>query len=181
VAAHGPATYPLDVAATGDVHREFAPLIGTEAETVWAMVDFYRQTLLQKCGSLTDEQLVTRSVGASSLTLLGLLRHLTEVERFWFEECIGGRATRPVYGPAGAAFDELASVPVDMVLATYVAACERSRQVVPGRSLDATVPCAYFTKPVSIRFIAVHVIGEYARHCGHADLLREAIDGTAGL
>ena len=86
------------MAAIDKVERKFAPLTGTESDIAWAMLDFYRNTLLTKCRTLSDDQLMRAAVHPSPLTLLGLLRHMTEVERYWFEECILGQGgMRPVW------------------------------------------------------------------------------------
>lgn len=175
-------SYPFVVVAIEKVDRKFAPLVGTEPEVVWAMVDFYRGTLLNKCLGLTDEQMALRSVEPSLLSLLGLLRHMTEVERYWFEEIILQETSSPIYGRgADADLNNLESAPFDEVVSRFLTSCARSRSIASGQSLDRLVPCDMFGKPVGIRWIAVHMVEEYARHCGHADLLREAIDGTAGL
>jgi len=170
------------MAAIDKVERKFAPLTGTESDIAWAMLDFYRNTLLTKCQTLSDDQLMRAAVQPSPLTLLGLLRHMTEVERYWFEECILGQRGKRLYG-GGTDSDLLHvhSAPADEVVHSFYAACEASRSIASDHSLDEEVWCELFAKPVSIRFIAIHMIEEYARHCGHADLLREAIDGNTGL
>ncbi len=170
------------MAAVEKVERKFAPLTGTESDITWAMIDFYRNTLLTKCQRLSDDQLVRAAVEPSPLTLLGLLRHMTEVERYWFEECIMGRTREPLYGGGtDSDFRQLRSIPADAAVRRFYAACDTSRSIASDRSLDEEVWCEMFGKPVSVRFIAIHLIEEYARHCGHADLLREAIDGRTGL
>jgi len=170
------------VAVIDNVARTFAPLTGTEEDVAWGMLAFYRSTLLMKCQGLEDSQLRFRSVGPSKMTLLGLLRHMTEVERYWFQEVILGDKVVPYYGQDSEAdFDNLDSTPVPEVVRRFHIACADSHTVAVDRSLDQDVPCEMFGKPVSIRFIAIHMVEEYARHCGHADLLREALDGSTGL
>ncbi|WP_134121428.1 DinB family protein [Kribbella kalugense] len=139
-------------------------------------LDFQRTTLLLKCGGLTPEQLALRSVPPSKLSLLGLVRHLSGVEA-WFHEY----DDKPDhlyfwdYGP-GAAGVEVDPSRADDDLASYQASVARSREAVAGLSLDAVSPGEDYT----LRWIYLHLIEEYARHNGHADFLRERIDGATG-
>ncbi len=145
-------------------------------------LDYYRAVLLRKCAGLTRAQLATR-VGASSLTLAGLLKHMALVEQHWFHECWRGAAeTEPWAGvdwEAQPDWDfETATDDTPQYLADlYLEALARSRAAIDGcDDLAATVDRR--GQPVSLRWILVHMIEEYARHCGHADLLREAVDGV---
>ena len=141
-------------------------------------LEFQRTTLLLKCGGLTPEQLVLRSVPPTNLSLLGLVRHLSAVEA-WFHEYDG----RPdhhffwnyEYGVTGG-FDDIDASRAADDLASYQASVLRSRAAVAGRSLDEACPGEEHT----LRWIYLHMIEEYARHNGHADLLRECIDGVTG-
>ncbi len=152
-----------------------------EKDMIAAWLDFHRATLLRKCAGLTDEQLRTRSCEPSTLTLLGLVRHLTDVEHGWFAD-FDGRENPPRYytddDPEGD-FENLDSADVATVLATYDAECELSRATLAAHELDSTVP-ARTGDAYSLRWVAMHMLEEYARHSGHADLLRERIDGTTG-
>ena len=160
------------MAAITDVERPDYVYIGSEIEVLQRMLDCYRATLLWKCEGLDEEQLRRRSVTPSELSLFELLRHLTDAERYWFQVCIGGRELTPDAEPDAA--------PVEDVLAHYLAACEQSRQITATHSLEQVSFTPVYGRPVSHRFVLVHMIGEYARHCGHADLLRESIDGATG-
>jgi Protein of unknown function (DUF664) len=161
--------------------RTDPPQVSEERESLDAWVEYHRATLLMKCAGLVSEQLVSRSCPPSSLTLLGLVRHLTEVES-WFHDFDGE--------PAGdwystdddpdACFNAVDASSADADLVAYHASVERARAAVKGRDLGEISPEPDDGRPVSLRWIYVHMIEEYARHNGHADLLRECIDGATG-
>ncbi|MEV8630425.1 DinB family protein [Streptosporangium sp. NPDC051023] len=164
------------------VHPQFAELVGDERSLADAWLDFHRQTLLWKCGGLTAEQLKLRQVAPSNLSLLGLVRHMAEVERDWFRTRFAGERVGYLYctdDDLTAEFDvETADAESD--LATYAREIELVRRTTAGRSLDET-----FTDPrreveMSLRWVYSVMIQEYARHNGHADLLRERVDGAVG-
>ena len=144
-------------------------------------LDFHRETLRWKCAGLTDEQLASRSVPTSALALLGLLRHITEVERWWFLPFVGEVDPAPIYfseEKLNDDFDALDTVPPAGVLARWDAEIDRIRRELPAVDLDAE-----FTRRgsrFSLRWVYLHMIEEYARHNGHADLVREGIDGVTG-
>ncbi|MGU3435662.1 DinB family protein [Actinomycetes bacterium M1A6_2h] len=147
-------------------------------------LEYHRATLLWKCADLTEEQLKERSVGPSSMSLLGLLRHMTEVERSWFGRTFAGRDRPPLYysdaDPDGD-FDSLDSVSVSDARAAFDRAVEESRAVADGKAPDAiSVADHHGEGRPSLRWIYTHMIEEYARHNGHADFLRERIDGSTG-
>jgi uncharacterized damage-inducible protein DinB len=160
------------MAAIKDVERPDYVYVGTETEVLQRMLDHYRATLLWKCDGLDDEELRQQSVKPSELSLFELLRHLTDAERYWFQVCVAGRELTGGFEPGEA--------PAAAVLAHHLEACEESRQITGTHALDQVTFSAVYGQPVSLRFVLVHLIGEYARHCGHADLLREAIDGATG-
>jgi uncharacterized damage-inducible protein DinB len=147
-------------------------------------LDYHRATLLMKCAGLTAEQLKRRAVAPSTLSLLGLVRHLTEVERWWFRMHAGGEQLDFPYDPdqTGADFDDTADADAEGNLSAYVEEIEAARAAVAGKNLDLVVPSRGHDRERTrdIRWIYVHMIEEYARHNGHADLLRQAIDGTTG-
>ncbi|HEY6745740.1 MAG TPA: DinB family protein, partial [Mycobacteriales bacterium] len=161
--------------------RTQPPETGAERLLLDGFLDFHRETLRWKCAGLTDEQLATRSVPTSALALLGLLRHITEVERWWFLPFAGEVEPAPIYfseAKINDDFDALDTVPPADVLARWDAEVDRVRAVAASTDLDAE-----FTrrdKQFSLRWVYLHMIEEYARHNGHADLLREAIDGVTG-
>ena len=150
-----------------------------------AWLDFHRTTLLSKCEGLSDDQLRTRSVAPSSLSLLGLVRHMTEVERSWFRRCLAGEEVAPSYYSADnedGDFDDVDAADVAADMAAFgeeVAACRAVAAEHTG--LDTLAKRRRRgVHEVSLRWIYVHMIEEYARHNGHADLLRERIDGATG-
>jgi uncharacterized damage-inducible protein DinB len=164
--------------------RRDPPSNSDERATLDGFLDYYRATLAVKCDGLTPDQLAERTVPPSSLSLLGLVRHMAEVERTWFRN-FAGETTHPRYyskdDPDGD-FDNAAGEPplVEDAFAYWQAECEHAREVAAAAALDDT-----FTNPrdgsaISLRWIMVHMIEEYARHAGHADFLRERIDGATG-
>ncbi|MFI5497559.1 DinB family protein [Nocardia asteroides] len=159
-------------------------LVGAdERPMLQSWLDFHRQSLLNKCGGLDAGQLATRSVPPSTLSLLGLVRHLTEVERGWFRVAAAGLDVAPAYGSEAepdADFDDLDSVPAEAAFAAFhteVAACDAA---VAGLPLDHVFHVPWRSDGYTLRWVYVHMIEEYARHNGHADLLRERIDGVTG-
>ena len=147
-------------------------------------LDYHRSTLLTKCAGLTAEQLKRRAVPPSRLSLLGLVRHMVEVERWWFRMHAKGEDLTFVYDPDGTGldFEEIDEADAAADLAAFGRECDAARAAVAGLSLDDVVPSRghHPERERDIRWIFVHMIEEYARHNGHADLLREAIDGTTG-
>ncbi|NEB80121.1 DinB family protein [Streptomyces sp. SID14478] len=167
--------------------RSVPPAQADERTTLTAWLDFHRETLALKVADLTDPQSREAPIPSSALTLLGLVQHLTEVERNWFQRVFGGEQA-PLANPA-AGFDGFTLTPgqdLPGALARWRTQIARSRDLVAEAPLDATgtlsaQEAAYAgTDKVSLRWILTHMIEEYARHNGHADLLREAIDGVAG-
>jgi hypothetical protein len=157
------------------------PQISGEGDSLDAWVDYHRATLLLKCAGLGPDQLVTRASPPSNLSLLGLVRHLTEVEG-WFHDFDGeppGEWYSSEEDP-DACFDAVDPSHAEEDLAAYLASIERARDAVKGRTLDEISPEPDDGRPVSLRWIYLHMVEEYARHNGHADLLRERIDGTTG-
>ena len=136
-----------------------------------------------KCEGLTDDQLRARAVPPSSLSLLGLVRHMGEVERSWFRRVLSGEQAPPRYysdeNPDGD-FDDVADAGVAEAFGYWRDECAHARErVAAAPSLDVT-GTGRQGEGYSLRWIMVHMIEEYARHNGHADLLRERIDGTVG-
>ena len=160
------------------------PATGDEKAVLTGFLDFQRQTLLLKCAGLTPEQLVTRSSPPSSLCLLGLVRHLSENEYGWLSGCFAGAEGRYYYGPGDADL-EVADADEQSVAAAfghYADCVNASRAIVAVADLDALAarPHGRTGKHFSLRWVLVHLIEEYARHNGHADLLREQLDGVVG-
>jgi uncharacterized damage-inducible protein DinB len=164
-----------------EVTRARPPRVAGEREMLNRWLDFHRATLLWKCQGLSAEQLRTRSCAPSTLTLLGLVRHMTDVEHGWFSDFAGlgyqGRYETE-QNPDGS-FDDIAEADPVEAVAAFEAECENSRQLAADCSLDDT----YIDErgnTFSLRWIYVHMIEEYARHNGHADIIRERIDGVVG-
>jgi uncharacterized damage-inducible protein DinB len=165
------------------VERIDPPLVAQEREMLDAWLDFHRATLAMKCEGLTDDQLRARAVPPSSLSLLGLVRHMGEVERSWFRRVLGGEQAPPRYysdeNPDGD-FDDVAGAGVAEAFGYWRDECAHARErVAAAPSLDVTGTGRSGDR-YSLRWIMVHMIEEYARHNGHADLLRERIDGAVG-
>jgi len=148
-----------------------------------AYLDYHRATLLNKCAGLGPKHLRARSAPPSKLTLLGLVRHMAEVERSWFRRRVGGERIPFLYCTEdnwNADFDEVDKGDAEADFAAYSAEVERARAVVAERSLDDTFFHSHRDATLNVRWVYVHMIEEYARHNGHADLLRERIDGVTG-
>jgi uncharacterized damage-inducible protein DinB len=163
--------------------RPKRPPLADERTTTTAFLSWHRETLRLKCEGLSPEQLVARSVGASALSLLGLVRHAAESERFWFRQVLAGQDASPLFEAPDGAFD-VASADTALVAETWEAwqaeVAFADAFVAAARDLDVTGD-EPGEGPVSLRWVLMHLIEEYARHNGHADLLREQIDGAAGL
>lgn len=159
------------------------PLVGDEREMLRAYLDYHRATLLLKCEALCDADLRRASVETSSLTLLGLVRHLAEVERAWFRRTLNAEDIPLVWSGEfdfQAAFD-LSTATWEQTLSAWQDEIAHSRRIEKeATSLDVVAHQKRWDTDVSLRLVMLHMIHEYARHNGHADLLREAIDGTVG-
>ncbi|MGK5638535.1 DinB family protein [Streptomyces sp. URMC 126] len=159
------------------------PTTGDERETLRAYLDYHRATLARKCAGLTDEELRDRPMPPSTLSLLGLVRHLAEVERAWFRRVFEDNDLPLVWSDRTdyqAAYDASSSTRAE-AFAAWDAEVAHSRRVeAAAPDLDTTGLQPRWGQRVSLRMAMVHVLLEYARHNGHADLLREGIDGTVG-
>jgi uncharacterized damage-inducible protein DinB len=162
--------------------RRGPDLTAAERPTLTGFLDYYRDTLATKCAGLPADQLAERAVPPSALSLLGLVRHMAEVECGWFRRFNGEDVVHRYStddNPDGDLFDAAADpAQVDDAYRYWQDEIAHAREVVSAHALDDT-----FTrrdKVFSLRWILVHMVEEYARHCGHADLLRERIDGSTG-
>ena len=164
------------------IERVDPPLEAGEREMLNAWLDFHRATLAWKCDGLTGEQLRERSAPPSPLSLLGLVRHMAEVERGWFRQRVGGEDLPDIYiteEDPDADINGALTGDVAEAFATWRAECDAARKAEAATpSLDATFQGRH--RRYSLRWILVHMIEEYARHNGHADLIRERIDGATG-
>jgi hypothetical protein len=160
--------------------RPRPPFVGDERAVLDGWLDFHRATLLWKCEGLTLDQLKLAPVPTSTLTLLGLVRHLTEVERGWFLPFLGEQVP-DLYcsedNPDGD-FDDVPDADAAGDLARYGEVVDAISELLAHRRLDEVEVDE--GNSYNLRWIMTHLIEEYARHNGHADLLREAIDGRTG-
>jgi uncharacterized damage-inducible protein DinB len=153
-----------------------------ELEMLRDWLDWHRATLLRKCAGLNAGQLATRSVPPSNLSLLGLVRHMSDTERGWIRQAYRGEQVPDLYyrpdapdtdiegaDPAGAEED----------FGRYRAECQAVDAALANATLDDTY--TYADRTYSLRWTWQHLVEEYARHNGHADLLRQALDGKTGL
>ena len=170
-----------DIADT--VRTAKPPLLAGEREALDAWLDFHRAILLWKCEGVSSDDLVRRSIEPSTLSLLGLVRHMAEVERGWFRKCLAAEeGLSPIYDYSAnrdADFDEADPARAEEDFATFRAEIATCREVASHYDLDA-VGTTHRGRPVNLRWIYLHMIEEYARHNGHADLIRERIDGATG-
>ncbi|MFI8287752.1 DinB family protein [Streptomyces sp. ms191] len=159
------------------------PHLGGERETLRAFLDYHRATLAMKCAGLTDEQLRERSMPPSTLSLLGLVRHMAEVERAWFRRVFEDNDAPMVWSDTvdfQAAYDASRSTRAEAFTA-WEAEVENSRRLErEAGSLDRAGLQPRWGEEVSLRMVMIHVLLEYGRHNGHADFLREGVDGTVG-
>jgi len=153
-----------------------------ERSTLLAFLEWQRATLERKCEGLDADQLRTRSAPPSSLSLLGLVRHMADVERGWFRRTLAGEEVGDIYSTADdedGDFDNVDTADVDEAFATWRDECTRADEIVSRRALEAT-GFQRTGREVSMRWILMHMIEEYSRHNGHADLIREMVDGAVG-
>ncbi|HEX3787040.1 MAG TPA: DinB family protein [Pseudonocardiaceae bacterium] len=157
------------------------PLVGEDRPILEGYLRWQRSVLLGKCAGLTGEQLARRAIAPSNLSLLGLVRHLAKVERTWLRQRIAGQQFAPMYDPAlgvDADFDDLDPARAAEDHERLVTEGRLAAEAVAATSFDHTIEVRGET--LSLRAVYLHLIAEYARHNGHADLLREVIDGRTG-
>ena len=162
--------------------RADPPFEADERATLTAFLDRQRATLAVKCDGLTEDKLRQQAVPPSNLSLLGLVRHMAEVERNWFRPVLGDEEMATIFAPDmdwEASFRDVATADVAEAFRLWRAECDHARALVAAApSFD--VRGFRYSGYVSLRWVMTHMIEEYARHNGHADLLREATDGSAG-
>lgn len=157
------------------------PMTGPERALLEGLLDWHRATLLHVCAGLTAEQLAARPLPAADLSLLGLVRHLAKVERIWFRTRLAGEDVPPLFDPAlGMDADFALGTAADAEQAVAVLQHEQAaaRAAAAAHELDDEVVVR--GDAMSLRMVLVHMVGEYARHNGHADLLRQHLDGVTG-
>jgi Protein of unknown function (DUF664) len=159
--------------------RAEPPGLSDERRLLDGWLDYYRATLLAKCEGLSGDQLVTRSCEPSPMSLLGLVRHMTEMERVYGHR-LADWSISLLYCTdenQDGDFDAVAALRAEADLETFREHCARTRQIMASRQLDDTFGQ---TSSRTLRWVYQYLIKEYARHLGHADLLRERIDGATG-
>jgi hypothetical protein len=187
--------------------RRETPFVADERTMLLAWLAYHRSTMATKCQGLDELQLKTRPVVTSGMSLLGLLRHWTDVERYWIRELLLGEKDVVGYSSAqdrDGDFDNLDDTAVDVVIETWIAEGRHTVAVLTAAE-DLDVICAgsfgggdqgqgetqaeldwvdeggsAAPEVPSVRWIMTHLIEEFARHNGHADLLRELLDGSTG-
>jgi Protein of unknown function (DUF664) len=164
--------------STPDVTRTEPPSLGDERTMLDAWLDYYRASLLHKCAGLTPEQLVERSCPPSPMSLIGLVRHMVEMERGYAHRLADRQV--PLYyctdDNPEADFEDVSAGAVAADLENFAEHCARSRAIMAGSALEDT----FRTGSYNLRWAYLYLIKEYARHLGHADLLRERVDGATG-
>jgi uncharacterized damage-inducible protein DinB len=164
-------------------NRVGPPNFGSEREMLRAFLDYHRATLAMKCDGLTDAELRKQPMPPSTLSLLALVRHMAEVERAWFRRVFEDHDAPMVWSDQidfQAAYDASASTRAE-AFAAWEGEVETSRRIErAAESLDLSGYQPRWEEDVSLRLVTMHVLLEYARHNGHADFLREGIDGTVG-
>ncbi|MFJ6700993.1 DinB family protein [Streptomyces sp. NPDC091272] len=168
---------------TGD-DRPAPPKLGNERETLRDYLDFHRATLARKCEGLSDEELRQKSMPPSTLSLMGLVRHMAEVERTWFRRVVNQEKDIPFLwsdkGDYQEAYEPGRSTRAEVFTAWEAEMAHARRIEREAPSLDVHGHFARWGEDVSLRWVMLHLIHEYARHNGHADFLREGVDGVVG-
>jgi uncharacterized damage-inducible protein DinB len=168
-----------------DDDRDTGVELTDERSTLLEYLRAYRLTLQMKCADLNADQLARRSVPPSTMSLLGLVRHLAEVERSWFRRVLAGQDAPKLYSTEAnrnADWDDARADP-DVVAEAWAA--WRNEVAFAEQFTDEASDLGIIGEmsngdTIALREVLVHMIEEYARHCGHADLLRERIDGRVG-
>ena len=163
--------------------RADPPFMAGDRESLESWLELYRATVPIKVGGLTPEQLCRPAVPPSTLTLLGIVRHLTKVERYWFVNVVGGEEAAILYceddedGDFNDLKEDSALADLERFEAELAVSRERARAVT---DLDAPLRGKRRGQDLNLRWVYVHMVEEYARHLGHADLIRECVDGVTG-
>lgn len=154
------------------------PLTGDERPILEGFMAWHRALLRHKCAGLSGQQLAERAVPPSNLSLLGLVRHMAKVERKWFRERMARKDLEPMYDPALGQDADFEDLDPDRAQADYerlVLECRLADEALAEASFEDTVSSPLGV--ISVRSVVIHMIEEYAQHNGHADLIRERIDG----
>lgn len=163
-------------------NRTEPPFQGNEKDTLLGFLQFLRETVVVKCSGLSEEH-IRSTPTVSDISLLGMIKHLTIVERYWFQGVFLDADVDLPWSeedPDGDWRTDEADTG-EAALVAYIAECAISDKIVRDHELDRLASWANSPEEVrSLRWILTHMIEETARHCGHADILRETIDGTTG-
>jgi hypothetical protein len=158
-----------------ETQREPVPRVDTsEKDTALAFLDFSRGCIVKKLDGLDEEQ-ARRALVPSGTSLLGLVAHLVDGERYWFGHHVAGDTRW-----ADVDFEGDTDRPVAEVLAAYADAVRDSNAILASVDLDTPVRILVDDQPLTVRWVVAHMTSEVARHAGHADILREQIDGVTG-
>jgi uncharacterized damage-inducible protein DinB len=164
------------------VEYDEIPRNDDERSTLLGFFEWQRLTLARKCEGLQPDQLRRRAAEPSTLSLLGLVRHMADVERGWFRRTLAGEDVEERYSSdddIDGDFDNVDAAGVEEAFAAWEEERTRSDEIISRRALDATGK-QRSGREVSMRWILNHMIEEYSRHNGHADILRQRIDGATG-
>jgi uncharacterized damage-inducible protein DinB len=167
----------------GDETRFAEPTVGDERDVLGGVLRSQRATLVAKCAGI-DGAVADRSVPPSTLSLLGLVRHLSDVERRWFRRVLAGQDAPSLFSSAenpDRCFDDATPDGADAAWSAWRAEVAFAQAFVAAAPDLTVTGTDAWRGTVSLRWVLVHMIEEYARHNGHADLLRERIDGAIGL
>ncbi|MEV6209950.1 DinB family protein [Kitasatospora sp. NPDC051914] len=165
-----------------DVTRTGGSLVAGEREMLTGYLAWQRDTFLTKCQGLTGEQLALRPLPDSNLSLLGLIRHLAKVERTWFRQRFAAEPVPRLFSESpskDADFEELDPSRAEEDYARLLEERRIADGILAAASLDDTF--VLDGEEHSLRLVLFHLVSEYARHNGHADLLREHTDGVTGF
>lgn len=173
-----PATAPARL--TG--HRIDPAPVADERQALTESLEYYRRTFELKCSGLDPGRLSEQSVPPSTVSLRGLLRHLTGVERWWFRIQFAGEELDLLYYSEDDPEQDFTALDGDFdeEFSLWQSECARSREIVAASAPDDTGTRFSTGEPFTLRWLMLRMIGEYARHVGHADLVRERIDGETG-
>lgn len=166
-----------------DDDRPRIPRVAAEREALAGYLEHYRATVEMKCRGLTPQQARARSMPPSTMSLHGLVRHLAGVERWWFQQNFERRDVPFLFVTVDNPdldFDPPPDADFAADLRAWRAECAISREIVAAHDLDDTARPLDWDEDVDLRWLVLRMIAEYAQHCGHADLLREGIDGRTG-
>ncbi len=164
-----------------DVDRKGGSTVAGEREMLEGYLRWHRESFLAKCAGLAGEQLATRAAAPSNLSLLGLIRHLTKVERVWFRQRVAEQDVEPLFGFGDPErrdedFDDLDPARAEQEYDALLAEMRQADRAAAGLGLDDVFEAG--EDEFSLRMVYLHMIGEYAQHNGHADIVREHLDGV---